>query len=118
MILRISMIYSKYQSKTVPLDDHWRLNCLLPHLATITNPKGQRHTTYFGFNCYQEAKVFYQYLTNKNLCSNAIIRRSQRLSSCAYEIKAWGVGSAILVRILNHQDLPLISFINQEMQIS
>ncbi len=112
------MTYSKYQSKVVPLDDNWRLNCLLPHLATITNPKGERHTSYFGFNNYQEAKTFYQYLTKNNLCSSAIIRWSQRLSSCAYEIKAWGVGSGILVRILNHQDLPLINFINQEMLVS
>ncbi len=112
------MTYSKYQTKVVPLDDSWRLNCLLPTLATITNPKGERHTTYFGFNCYQEAKAFYQYLTNNNLCSRAIIRRSQRLSSCAYEIKSWGVGSNLLVRILNRQDLPLINFINQKMQVS
>ncbi len=112
------MTYSKYQTKVVPLDDNWRLNCLLPHLATITNPKGERHTSYFGFNCYQEAKAFCQYLTQNALCSKAIIRRSKRLSSCAYEIKSWGVGSAILVRILNHQDLPLISFINQKQQVS
>ena len=112
------MTYSKYQSKVVPLDDHWRLNCLLPTLATITNPKGERHTTYFGFNNYQEAQVFYQYLPQNRLCSRAIIRRSQRLSSCIYEIKAWGVGSNLLVRILNQQDLPLSDFINQEVQVS
>lgn len=112
------MTYSKYQSKVVPLDDHWRLNCLLAHLATITNPKGERHTTYFGFNDHQEAKAFYQYLTQDNLCSRAIIRRSKRLVSCNYEIKTWGVGSDILVRILNHQDLPLINFIEQQMQVS
>ena len=112
------MTYSKYQSKVVPLENNWRLNCLLPHLATITNPKGERHTSYFGFNCYREAEVFYQYLNENNLCSRAIIRRSQRLSLCNYEIKSWGVGSAILVRILNQQDLPLSDFINQEVQVS
>ncbi|WP_072065539.1 hypothetical protein [Crocosphaera watsonii] len=112
------MTYSKYQSKVVPLENNWRLNCLLPTLATITNPKGERHTTYFGFNNYQEAQVFYQYLTQNRLCSRAIIRRSQRLSSCIYEIKAWGVGSNLLVRILNQQDLPLSDFINQEVQVS
>ena len=87
------MTSSKYQSKVVPLDDHWRLNCLLAHLATITNPKGERHTTYLGFDNYQEAKAFCQYLIENNLCSRAIIRRSKRLSSCLYEIKSWGVGS-------------------------
>ena len=84
------MTYSKYQSKVVPLENNWRLNCLLPHLATITNPKGERHTSYFGFNCYEEAKAFSQYLTENNLCS----------------------------RILNQQDLPLINFVNQEQQVS
>ncbi|MEL4896115.1 hypothetical protein [Crocosphaera sp. Alani8] len=112
------MTYSKYQSKVVPLDNNWRLNCLLPHLATITNPKGERHTTYFGFDNYQEAQAFCQYLTQNNLCSRAIIRRSQRLSLCAYEIKTWSVDSQLLVRILNHQDLSLINFINQEKQVS
>lgn len=111
------MIYSKYQSKVVPLEDHWRLNCLLPHLATITNPKGERHTTYFGFDDYQNAQAFYQYLTKNRLCSKAIIRRSQRLVSCQYEIKSWGVGSNLLVRILNQQDLPLVNFINPVVQV-
>ncbi len=112
------MTYSKYQTKVVPLDDHWRLNCLLPNLATITNPKGERHTTYFGFDNYQDAQAFCQYLTKNRLCSRALIRRSQRLSSCVYEIKSWGVGSGILVRILNHQDLPFVNFINQKQQVS
>ena len=108
------MTYSKYQSKVVSLDDHWRLNCLLPHLATITNQKGKRHTTYFGFNNYQEAQAFYQYLNKNRLCSKALIRRRKRLVSCQYEIKSWGVGSNLLVRILNHQNLSLINFISQE----
>ena len=112
------MTYSKYKTKVVPLENNWRLNCLLPHLATITNPKGERHTSYFGFNCYEEAKAFCQYLTKNNLCSKALIRRSQRLVSYNYEIKAWGVGSNILVRILNQIDLPLIHFVNQQVQVS
>ena len=112
------MSYSKYQSRVVPLDDHWMLNCFLAHLATITNPKGERHTTYFGFDNYPEAQEFWQYLTENRLCSRAIIRRSKRLSSCLYEIKSWGVGSEILIKILNQQDLPLIRFIDQQQKVS
>lgn len=112
------MIYSKYQTKVVPLDNHWRLNCLLPYLATITNPKGERHTTYFGFNSYPEAKVFHQYLSSNHLCTKAIIRRSKRLTVCLFEIKAWGIGSDILVSILNHQSLSLIDCFHQFQQVS
>jgi hypothetical protein len=82
-------------------------------LATITNPKGERHTTYFGFNSYPEAKVFYQYLSTNNLCRKAIIRRSQRLANCPFEIKAWGIGSEILVKILNRQSLSLLDCLHQ-----
>ncbi len=90
----------------------------MPNLATITNPQGKRHTTYFGFDNYQEAQAFYQYLDENRLCSRALIRRSERIVSCNYEIKTWGVGSEILLRILNHQDLSLINFINQEIKVS
>ena len=102
----------------VPLDNHWRLNCFLPHLATITNPKGQRHTTYFGFNSYKEAQVFYQYLTTNKLCSKAIIRRSQRLSQYKFEIKAWEVGNDLLVRILNRASKSLIDCLEQFQEAS
>ena len=112
------MTNSKYQKKVVPLENNWNLNCLLPTLATITNPKGERHTTYLGFDDYQEAQAFCQYLTQNSLCSKALIRRSKRLSSCLYEIKSWGVGSEILVKILNKQDLPLINFIDQQQKVS
>jgi hypothetical protein len=128
------MTYSKYQTKVVPLDNHWRLNCLLPYLATITNisttldvgtersrsanPKGERHTTYFGFNSYQEAKIFYQYLTTNCLCTKAIVRRSKRLTSCHFEIKAWGVNTEILVKIINRQSLSLIDCFHQFQQVS
>lgn len=112
------MTNSKYQKKVIPLENNWRLNCLLPHLATITNPKGERHTTYFGFDNYQEAQAFYQYLDENRLFSRALIRRSQRLVSCNYEIKTWGVDSEILKRIMNYRNLSLINFINQEKQVS
>ncbi|MEM8780334.1 MAG: hypothetical protein AAGF26_15980 [Cyanobacteria bacterium P01_G01_bin.49] len=109
---------SKSPSYIVLLDNHWRLNCLLPHLATITNPKGQRHTTYFGFNSYREAQAFYQYLMTNQLCLKAITRRSQRLSQYNFEIKAWGVGNNLLVRILNRASKSLIDCLGQFQQAS
>lgn len=107
------MSFTKSPTKVVPLDNHWRLNYLLPHLATITKPNGERHTSYFGFSTYQEARTFSEYLISNKLCTKVIIRRSQRLSSYQFEIKAWGVGSAFLVRILNRQSLSLIDCLKQ-----
>jgi hypothetical protein len=74
----------------------WRLNIISPRLATITDPHGNRKTTYFGFDTQEKAEIFKDWLIKNSGCSKAIVRcRNQRLNT-QWEVKAWGVSTELI----------------------
>ena len=78
------------------LSDGWNLNILSKRVATITDPTGKRKVSYFGFDNYEKAKAFRERLIESKGANAAIIRHAQRLSQ-AFECKAWGVSTELLI---------------------
>lgn len=82
----------------------WTLNIINERIATITY-QGKRQTSYFGFSTQEEAEAFKLAICQKNLCSAAVVRKAKRLSQYnAFEVKAWGVSTEFIVRLLNRCD--------------
>ncbi len=74
----------------------WRLNIISPRLATITDPYGNRKTTYFGFYTQDKAEIFKDWLIKYNKCSKAIVRSSNNRLTTQWEVKAWGVSTDLI----------------------
>ncbi|HBY81142.1 MAG TPA: hypothetical protein DEG47_30015, partial [Cyanobacteria bacterium UBA11148] len=72
--------------------DGWRFNILSKRIATITAPDGSRKVSYFGFETEAEAQAFKDALITHSLCTSAVVRPSQRLTT-AWECKAWGIST-------------------------
>ena len=89
----------------IPLEAGWTLNILNRRIATITNPKGERKTTYFGFDTKQQAEAFQQFMIQRNLCTDGRVRQAERLST-KWECKTWGVSTELIVFLLNCQNEP------------
>lgn len=85
----------------VHLGDGWHLNVLSKSIATITDPKGNRKTSYFGFDTKEEAAQFMA--QHRSQVSTAIVRESQRLSQCAWECKVWQCPTELIFSQLNQQ---------------
>jgi hypothetical protein len=89
------------QVSRTSLGEGWHLNSLSPRIATITTPKGQRQTTYFGFNSQPEAEKFRNQLIINGNCKEARLRQAERLSQYLWEVKAWGVNTEFIVGLVN-----------------
>jgi len=74
----------------------WTLNILSRRVATITDPLGNRKTSYFGFDSKKQAEKFRDWLVRKNKCSSAVIRHSERLAT-EWEVKAWNVSTSLIL---------------------
>jgi hypothetical protein len=77
-------------------DGSWMLNILSRRVATITDPLGNRKTSYFGFDTKAQAEKFKDWLVSKNKCTSAVIRPSERLAT-SWEVKGWGVPTSLVV---------------------
>lgn len=60
---------------------------LAPYLLTITNEKGQRQCTFFGFDNFLDAYQWYQQA--KNLGHRVALRLAERVNT-RYEVKSGG----------------------------
>ena len=87
------------QVKTIHLEDGWRFNKLTPYVGTITQGK-IRQTSYFGFLSRKEAESFAKALVMKGIATEAQPRQAERLNT-SYEVKAWNVPTAFLVKMAN-----------------
>ncbi|OKH30906.1 hypothetical protein NIES2119_29990 [[Phormidium ambiguum] IAM M-71] len=95
----ISFTPINYQK--IPLGDGWNLNVLSKSIATITDPKGKRKTSYFGFDTKEKALEFMA--QHRSQVSAAIVRESQRLSQYAWECKIWQCPTELILSQLNQQ---------------
>lgn len=96
MIFFTSINYQK-----ISLGDGWNLNVLSKSIATITDPKGNRKTSYFGFDTKEKALEFIA--EHRSQVSAAIVRESQRLSQYAWECKIWQCPTELILSQLNQQ---------------
>ena len=78
--------------------DGWNFNILSPRVATITNPQGKRKVSYFGFVTQEKALAFKQWVEEKELCTTAIVRRAERLTT-GWECKVWGATSGLIMSL-------------------
>lgn len=78
--------------------DGWTLNILSPRVATITEPKGKRKVSYFGFENLDQAQQFKQWLEEKHLCTGALVRRSERLKA-TWECKVWSASTELILNL-------------------
>lgn len=76
--------------------DGWHLNILSPRLATITDQKGKRKVSYFGFATQEQALTFQQYIVAIPLATAATVRTAERLGT-TWECKAWGVSTETIL---------------------
>ena len=87
----------------IDLGDGWNLNILSHRIATITNPKGRRKITYFGFDTAEKAREFKAAIEQLGAVSAAVVRPSQRLSYYAWECKVWGCPSELILALVERQ---------------
>ncbi len=66
----------------------YRQSLFAPYLSSITNRRGQRQCTFFGFDSFAEAYQWYQQI--QKLGHRVALRHSQRVNS-HYEVKVWGL---------------------------
>ncbi|MEC4817687.1 MAG: hypothetical protein SAK29_31105 [Scytonema sp. PMC 1069.18] len=74
----------------------WTLNILSRRVATITDPKGKRKTSYFGFETKEQAEKFRDWLVQHNKCTNAVVRSAERLAT-TWEVKVWDVPTSLIL---------------------
>lgn len=92
---------TKINCQKISLGDGWHLNVLSKFIATITDQKGHRKTSYFGFDSKEKAEQFMA--QHRSQVSAAIVRESQRLSQCAWECKIWQCPTELILSELNQQ---------------
>lgn len=92
---------NKINCQKVPLGDGWHLNIVSKSIATITDPKGNRKTSYFGFDSKEKALQFM--VQHRSQVSAAIVRESQRLSHYAWECKIWQCPTELILSELNQK---------------
>ena len=76
----------------------WNLNILSARVATITDPVGNRKVSYFGFDTKEKAVKFQQWLIKNKQCSEAKVRKAERLS-VDFECKSWGVPTELIRKL-------------------
>lgn len=80
----------KATTKVSLSDDGWTLNVLSTRVATITDPKGNRKTTYFGFDSIEKAEAFKDFVETHSMVTGLCLRKAARLNT-EWECKCWGV---------------------------
>ena len=100
-------------------DSGWTLNILSRRVATITDPFGNRKTSYFGFDTEEQAKKFRDWLARKNKCTSAVVRPAERLAT-RWEVKSWGVPTSLIIECAvkdlkesNHATIPTESVLQR-----
>jgi hypothetical protein len=83
--------------------DGWRFNILSKRIATITAPDGSRKVSYFGFETETEAKAFKDAILTHSLCTSAVVRPSERLTT-VWECKAWGIPTELICYLINRSN--------------
>jgi hypothetical protein len=86
----------------IDLGSGWHLNIVSHRIATITNPKGHRKITYFGFATEEQALQFKAAIEQLGAISSAVVRPSQRLSHYAWECKVWGCPTQLIIALFDH----------------
>lgn len=89
--------------RQIDLGSGFHLNVLSERIATITDSKGNRKTTYFGFHTEEEALRFKIAIEQQGLGSAAIVRPSQRLSRSKWECKVWGCATQLIITLIERQ---------------
>ncbi len=89
--------------RQIDLGSGFHLNVLSDRIATITDSKGNRKTTYFGFHTEEDALRFKIAIEQEGLGSAAIVRPSQRLSRVKWECKVWGCATHLILALLERQ---------------
>lgn len=79
--------------------DGWQFNILSSRVATITNPQGKRQVSYFGFITQEKALAFKHWLEEKELCTTAIVRQAERLTT-GWECKVWGAKTELILKLV------------------
>ncbi len=82
----------------------WMMNILSSRVATITTPKKEIKTVYFGFDSQEKAKNFAIWMLKYNKCSKAITRESERLNT-PWEVKSWDVSPKLINYCVNQDKL-------------
>lgn len=78
--------------------DVWNLNILSPRVATITSPNGKRKVSYFGFVTQEKALAFKHWLEKKELCTVAMVRQAERLTT-EWECKVWDAATELILKL-------------------
>ncbi len=78
------------------LGNGYRQCLFAPHLSSITNGKGQRQCTFFGFDSFLEAYQWYQ--QTKKLGHRVAWRLALRVNNY-YEVKVWGLSTEEFVSL-------------------
>lgn len=107
------MIAQLIQTKQLSADGYtW--NQYSPRVATITNELIHFATVaYFAFDDWNQAHAFWKSITDKQVCSRAQVRESERFTSYRWEVKTWGMSEALLLKLIERdrnrqpQALPL-----------
>lgn len=88
------------QTKQLSADGyHW--NQYSPRVATITNELTYFATVaYFAFDGWSEAHAFWKSITDKQMCSRAQVRESERFTSHSWEVKAWAMPQTTLNKLI------------------
>lgn len=94
------MIAQPIQTKQLSADG-FTWNQYSPRVASITNELTHfARVAYFAFDSWDEAHAFWKSITDKRVCSRAKVRESERFTSLAWEVKAWGMPEDVLEKLI------------------
>jgi hypothetical protein len=77
----------------------WQYQQITPRIAIIKNPKGECHTSYFGFDTLSQVKRFLSWLSVHQPSTCAITRKAQRLAT-KWEVKVWQIDESLLLKLI------------------
>lgn len=81
--------------------DGYTWNQYSPRVATITNELLYfAQVAYFAFDSGDEAHNFLKYITDRQHCTRAQVRKSERFTSFLWEVKTWGMPQSMLEKLI------------------
>ncbi len=81
--------------------DGYQWNQHSPRVATITNDLLYfSQVAYFAFDSWDEAHNFLKYITDRQHCTRAQVRKSERFTSHLWEVKTWGMPQSMLEKLI------------------
>lgn len=94
------MIAQPIQTKQLSADGYtWNQHS--PRVATITNELTHfTRLAYFAFDRWSEAHAFWKSITDKQVCSRAQVRESERFTSYSWEVKVWSMPQSVLEKLI------------------